>query len=97
MHTIMVISGGLLLLAAFVFGGRAAGIGTAAAALWFMPVWLAGAALNMAVGVSRAGYTVAQEFPIFLVVFAVPALLALLVRWKSGRRAGDGGSKGRAS
>jgi len=85
MHTIMVISVGLLLLAAFILGARFAGASTRAAALWFIPAWLAGAGINMGVGVSRAGYTVAQEFPIFLVVFAIPALLAVLVRWKLGR------------
>jgi hypothetical protein len=36
----------------------------------------------MWVGVTRAGYTVAEEFPIFLVIFALPALAALLIRWK---------------
>jgi hypothetical protein len=31
--------------------------------------------------VTRAGYSVAEEAPIFLVVFAVPAAVALLVAW----------------
>jgi hypothetical protein len=43
---------------------------------------LLGAAVNMAIGVRRAGYTVAEETPVFLVVFAVPALLALFLRWR---------------
>ena len=33
---------------------------------------------NMAVGVIKAGYTVAQELPILLVVFAAPAALAMV-------------------
>ena len=37
------------------------------------PLWLAGAGINMWIGVNRAGYTYAQEFPIFLMVFAIPA------------------------
>jgi hypothetical protein len=50
------------------------------AALWFLPGWLLVAAINMWIGVSRAGYSVAAEAPIFLVVFAVPAAVALLAR-----------------
>jgi hypothetical protein len=34
----------------------------------------------MYIGVTRAGYTVAQELPILLIVFAVPMLVALTVR-----------------
>jgi hypothetical protein len=45
-------------------------------------LWLVGAAVNMAIGVKRAGYTVADEAPVFLVVFAVPALVALFLRWR---------------
>jgi hypothetical protein len=39
----------------------------------------------MWIGVSKAGYTVAEEAPIFLVVFAVPVVVALLVAWKLSR------------
>ena len=49
------------------------------AARYFILLWFIAAALNMYVGVSRAGYSVAQEFPIFLVVFGVPAGIAWLV------------------
>jgi len=34
--------------------------------------------------VSRAGYTVLEELPIFLLIFAHPAALAAYVWWKSG-------------
>jgi hypothetical protein len=34
--------------------------------------------------VSRAGYTVLEELPIFLLIFALPAPLAAYVWWKSG-------------
>ena len=34
----------------------------------------------MAVGVLRAGYSVKDEFPIFLLLFAVPAVVAIFVR-----------------
>ena len=82
MHTLMVILGGLVLLGVFALLAPAIGMSVGRAALWFIPVWLIGSAINMWIGVSRAGYTVAQEFPIFLVVFGVPALLAWLIRWR---------------
>ena len=56
-----------------------------AAARWFVPIWLIAAAINMWVGVAKAGYSVAEEAPIFLVVFAVPAAVAILVAWSLGR------------
>jgi hypothetical protein len=89
-HTLKVIAGGLLLLGLFVLAARfihavnpAAGM--AGAARWFVPIWLIGAAINMWVGVTKAGYSVAEEAPIFLVVFAVPAAVALLVAWSLTR------------
>ncbi len=35
----------------------------------------------MWVGVAKAGYSLAEEAPIFVVVFAVPVAVALLVLW----------------
>ena len=40
------------------------------------------AAVNMWVGVSKAGYSVSAELPIFALIFVVPAAVAVLVRWK---------------
>ena len=76
-HTIKVILGGLVLLALCVLVGRANG------AKLFIPLWLVGAGINMWIGVTRAGYSVAEEAPIFLLVFAVPAAVALLVLWRT--------------
>jgi hypothetical protein len=45
-------------------------------------VWSGLKAVNMWIGVARAGYSVAEEFPIFLLIFAVPAAVAGLVSWK---------------
>jgi len=39
----------------------------------------------MWVGVSKAGYSVAEEAPIFLIVFAVPAAVGLAVLWVLSR------------
>jgi hypothetical protein len=46
-------------------------------ALWFI---IAGA--NMWIGVVRAGYSVAEELPIFLLIFGVPAVGAVLLKWR---------------
>ena len=51
-------------------------------ALVFLPLWLIGAGINLYVGVKQAGYTVAEEMPIFLLVFAIPAAVALFTWWK---------------
>ena len=79
MHTIKIIAGGLVLLCAFIAVAILTGIASkAAAAKVFIPVWLIAALVNLWVGVTVAGYTVAQEAPILLVVFAVPAAAAYL-------------------
>lgn len=83
MHTIMVIAGGFALLAICLLVGWLTG-NLRTAALAFFPLWLVGAALNMWIGVNRAGYTYAQEFPIFLLVFGVPAIVALISWWRAG-------------
>ena len=81
MHTIKVLAVGFVLLGIFVLIGRALGYGSRAA-VYFLPAWLVGAALNLWYGVARAGYSIADEFPIFLLVFAVPSSVALLIWWK---------------
>jgi hypothetical protein len=48
----------------------------------FLLLWVLLAGLNLWVGVARAGYTLREELPIFLLIFALPAALALLLRWK---------------
>lgn len=46
----------------------------------FLAAWLAIAFLNMWAGVTQAGYTWREELPIFLVIFALPAAVALVAR-----------------
>ena len=89
-HTLKVIAGGLVLLGIFLLAGRLLSssgsvTGMASAARWFIPAWLIGAGVNMWVGVAKAGYSVAEEAPIFVVVFAVPAVAAGLVAWALSR------------
>lgn len=89
-HTIKVIAGGLVLLGIFVLAGRLSSAGApvagmVTAARWFIPVWLIGAGINMYIGVAKAGYSVAEEAPIFLLVFAAPAIVAALIAWSLSR------------
>jgi hypothetical protein len=89
-HTIKVIAAGFGLLAVCLLIGRWLGLSTPAAgvamgARVFMPLWLIVAGVNMWIGVSKAGYSVADEAPIFAVVFAVPAIVAALVWWRFAR------------
>lgn len=88
MHMAMVMSAGVLLFVVFVMFGwlwGASAVGMAMAAKAFMPVWLLVAVANMWVGVTHAGYTVRQELPILLIVFAVPAVIAGVVAWQLSR------------
>lgn len=85
MHMLLVITGGVVLLGVFMLFGRLWGgdaAGMTLAARVFIPVWLLVALINMWVGVTKAGYTVGQELPILLVVFAVPAVIAALLAWQ---------------
>jgi hypothetical protein len=83
MHTIIVLAIGFAVLGLCALTGEVLGktSGIATAALIFLPIWLVGAAINMYMGVKRAGYSVADEAPVFLVVLVVPGVAALLVWW----------------
>lgn len=88
MHVAMVIGTGVLLLCVFAMFGwlwGASTAGIAQAARGFIPVWLVIASVNMWVGVSHAGYTVRQEAPILVLVFAVPAAVAAVLAWRLTR------------
>lgn len=84
MHMLMVIAGGTVLLGVFFLFGHFWGDAPASfvtAAKLFIPVWLTVSVVNLWIGVSKAGYSVAEEMPILLVVFAVPAALAGVAVW----------------
>ena len=86
MRSVVIILGGLALLGIFVavgwrFGGGSPGIVSASKV--FVVVWLIAALVNMWIGVSRAGYSVAEELPIFAIIFVIPAALAAFIWWKS--------------
>lgn len=86
MHTLLVILAGFALLALCLLVGRGLGGPGAAppipAIKAFLALWLIGAGINLYIGVARAGYSVAEELPIFLVVYAVPAAVAGLLWWR---------------
>lgn len=83
MHTIIVLAVGFALLGLCALAGGILGNtpGIATAALAFLPLWLVGAGINMYMGVKRAGFSVADEAPIFLLVFGIPAIAALILWW----------------
>jgi hypothetical protein len=85
MHTALVIGAGFLLLGICLGVGRLIGgpgpAPLATAARSFVPVWLVGSLINLWIGVSQAGYTIAEELPVLAVVFGVPAAVALFL-WR---------------
>jgi apolipoprotein N-acyltransferase len=83
MHTLTMLLVGFGLLGLFWLAGPSVASRTPQnAARLFIPVWLAVSIGNLWVGVSQAGYTVAQEAPILLAIFIPPAVAA----WYLSRR-----------
>lgn len=85
MHMLLTIVGGVVLFGSFALFGKLWGGDVAGIVLgvkWFTPVWLVISLVNMWVGVTHAGYSVQDELPILLVVFAVPAALAVVAIWR---------------
>jgi hypothetical protein len=83
-HTAKILLLGFLLLAICLVVGRTlggSGAGVATGAKVFIPLWFIGAGINMWFGVTKAGYSVADEAPIFVLVFAIPALAAGFAAW----------------
>ncbi len=84
MHMLMVTAGGTFLLGVFLLFGHLWGdtpASFAMAANLYLPFWLVVSLANLWIGVSKAGYTVAEELPILLFVFAVPAAFAAVAVW----------------
>jgi hypothetical protein len=89
MHTIKVIGIGFALLGILLVLAPRLSISASRpihfAVKLFLPLWFAGALINLWIGVARAGYSVMEEAPIFLVVFGVPAIASLLILWLTSR------------
>lgn len=86
MRTALFLLVGLLLLAACLLLGRLFSSNYPGAAysatVAFIVVWLGISSANLWVGVAKAGYTLADELPIFLLIFGLPALAAVILKWK---------------
>jgi len=72
---------GICLAAAKLLGGSLPSTMTLATAA-FIVLWFGVAAWNMWMGVTRAGYSFGEELPIFLLIFLVPVVVALVVKWR---------------
>ena len=86
MRTGLFLVAGFLLLAASLLLGRlfSASYPSAAvvATVAYVALWLAIAGANMWIGVAKAGYSVAEELPIFALIFLLPVAVAIFLRWK---------------
>lgn len=82
MRTLIVMLAGFALWAASLGAARVLGRSMRTATIVFVAIWCVIAAGNMWVGVFRAGYSFREELPIFLLIFLLPSIVALLVRGK---------------
>lgn len=85
MRTVLFLISGLLLMASLLILAKLFSEHFPSAPNWALAaglaLWLAATGANMWVGVFKAGYSVAEELPILLLLFAVPAAVAALVRF----------------
>ena len=86
MRTLLFLIAGVMLLAASLLLAKlfSASVTDAprVALISFVVVWLVISGLNMWIGVTQAGYSMAEELPIFLLIFGVPAVAAALLKWR---------------
>jgi hypothetical protein len=86
MRTFLFLVVGFLLLTAFLLLGRLFSTNYPnalyAATFAFVSTWLVVSIGNLWVGVSKAGYAVSDELPIFLLIFGLPALVAVILKWR---------------
>ena len=95
MHTVLVILEGLVLFALCLLVARLAtkrdtiqrARAMQIAARVFIGIWLVCAFFNLWKGVTQAGYSVVDELPIFLIVFVVPAGVAVWFAYRTMDRA----------
>lgn len=83
MHTLFIILGGLVLMVAIYGIALWRSLSLRRAFPVFAILWALAALVNLWVGVVHAGYTVAEELPIFAVVFCVPCLIGWLLARRS--------------
>ncbi|MCW0233566.1 MAG: hypothetical protein OJJ21_08215 [Ferrovibrio sp.] len=86
MHMLMMTVLGFIVLAVLWGGARfinaRAGRTVVNGARLFLPVWAAVSFYNGYIGVTRAGYSVQAELLVHLVVFGLPAAVAVWLIWR---------------
>jgi hypothetical protein len=86
MRTALFLTSGVFLMASFLIVAKLFSEHFPSAPNWALALglslWLAITAANMWIGVSKAGYSAGEELPILLLLFAVPAVVAGLIRWR---------------
>ncbi|MDM0071625.1 hypothetical protein [Variovorax sp. J31P207] len=82
MRTTILLAAAALLLASLHGVVRLLHLSSALASVVFLFLWLAASTFNMWFGMVEAGYTLAQEWPVFMVLFGLPAICALLLQWR---------------
>jgi hypothetical protein len=86
MRTGLFLVAGFLLLAASLLLGRLFSANypsaTVVATVAYVALWFVIAGANMWIGVAKAGYSVAEELPIFALIFVLPAAAAIILKWK---------------
>ena len=87
MRTALFLVAGFLLLAVSLLLGKLFSanypVSTLVATVAYVALWFVIAGANMWVGVTRAGYSVTEELPIFLLIFGLPAAVAIILKWKA--------------
>ena len=86
MRTLIIIAIGILVGLLTMWVMRKARKVPRAAFLAFAILWFAFCAWNMWVGVSSAGYAVAEELPFLAINFLVPVAVVFALRKRIGRR-----------
>jgi uncharacterized membrane protein len=77
MHTVLMVTAGLALLALMLVLGKA---DSQRAIRRFIPVWLGISAANLIAGTAYAGYTFAEEAMVAIAVFGIPFVAALIAQ-----------------
>jgi hypothetical protein len=62
--------------------GKPGGDAIADTTLAFITFWLLASMTNLWMGVAQGGFTFREEVPIAVLIFAIPAGIAALVKWK---------------
>ena len=86
MRTGLFLIAGFLLLAASLLLGRLFSAtypnASVVAIVVYAALWFVIAVANMWIGVAKAGYSFAEELPIFALIFVLPAAVGIILKWK---------------